>query len=311
MRLTKVFQHDTAHDDGVWSTSWIADRDGFASGSVDESVKIWEGSGSDSDKGTLYTARHTYTGHTLGVISVASDATGKYMASSALDSIVRVWNVQTNQDVGVSVSSPTEVWSIAFGPTIDDTPTLAVAGGTRASVTYQSCNPAASQEDAESLALQEKANYQLPQVITERCTSKRVPLLDTLGTWWNPVGVLKLHLHCIAGGGQQEGALCHERGMEPRLQEAGVRRYGRHSGGLRCRVAQAALAAPGPPQARAVALLHARCASNSLHSLCGGSCQCARNTAAYQAQQPQQQQGQVVAHHAASPGIASIPAFLL
>lgn len=183
MRLTKVFQHDTAHDDGVWSTAWIADRDGFASGSVDESVKVWEGSGSDSDKGTLYTARHTYTGHTLGVISVAADSTGKYMASSALDSIVRVWNVQTNQDVGVSVSSPTEVWSIAFGPTMEDTPTLAVAGGTRASVTYQTCNPAVSQDDPESLGLMEKAVYQLPQVITRRCFVSRACLPFAFGRW--------------------------------------------------------------------------------------------------------------------------------
>jgi WD repeat-containing protein 61 len=167
MRLTKIHENAAAHDDGIWTTAWLADRDGFVSGSVDESVKVWEGVEPQGGSGQPgYASRHTYTGHTLGVISVAADATGKFMASSALDSIVRVWNATTNQDCGISVSAPTEVWAIAFGPTQDDNPTLAIAAGTRAGVTFQACNPSRSADDPESMALIEKATYQLPQVIT-------------------------------------------------------------------------------------------------------------------------------------------------
>jgi WD repeat-containing protein 61 len=165
MRLTKIYENFAAHDDGIWSTAWLADRDCFASASVDESVKVWEAvepQASSAQPG--YASQHTYTGHTLGVISVAADSTGKFLASSALDSIVRVWNAQTNQDCGVSVSAPTEVWAIAFGPTQDDNPTLAIAAGTRAGITFQACNPSRQQEDGDSLSLIEKATYQLPQV---------------------------------------------------------------------------------------------------------------------------------------------------
>lgn len=45
---------------------------------------------------------HTYTSHTLGVVSVTVDPTGTFAASSALDSFIRVWNLQVR-------------WTILYG----------------------------------------------------------------------------------------------------------------------------------------------------------------------------------------------------
>ncbi len=56
---------------------------------------------------------HTYTSHTLGVVSVTVDPTGTFAASSALDSFIRVWNLQVRRAamravvIGVHLQCPT------------------------------------------------------------------------------------------------------------------------------------------------------------------------------------------------------------
>ena len=75
---------------------------------MDESVKLW------SEIDDSLEAQHTYTGHTLGVISVAVDASNTYAASSALDSFIRVWNLKDNSTKAVIETQPSETWTIAF-----------------------------------------------------------------------------------------------------------------------------------------------------------------------------------------------------
>jgi WD40 repeat protein len=71
-------------------------------GSVDETVKTWRASGDTCEE------THTYTGHALGVVSVAVDARG-LTASSALDSVIRVWDMTTNETRAVMEAPPAEV----------------------------------------------------------------------------------------------------------------------------------------------------------------------------------------------------------
>jgi WD40 repeat protein len=127
MRLTTL--HSTeAHEEGIWSSTWIPGTSRLLTGSVDESVKVWE----DTPEGQLKFV-HTYQGHTLGVVSVATDASGEYAASSALDSYVRVWRLSDHTTAAMIEAATTETWSVAFSP-INTELLLAVAGGTRGAV---------------------------------------------------------------------------------------------------------------------------------------------------------------------------------
>mmetsp|Transcript_39064 Transcript_39064/g.86901 ORF Transcript_39064/g.86901 Transcript_39064/m.86901 type:complete len:314 (-) Transcript_39064:563-1504(-) len=128
MRLTTL--HKTpAHDEGVWSASWIPNSNRLLSGSVDESVKVWE----DAQDGLKFV--HTYQGHILGVVSVVSDSSGEIAASSALDSYIRVWSLADHSTLALIEAATTETWGIAFGPQqLSEGLNLAVAGGTRGAV---------------------------------------------------------------------------------------------------------------------------------------------------------------------------------
>ncbi len=91
-RLTLTHKQEDAHDDAIWCATWVPNTTQLVSGSVDESVKIW--TVLEDQQPEVVDASHTYVGHTLGVVSVAIDVTGTYAASSALDSFIRIWNLQ-------------------------------------------------------------------------------------------------------------------------------------------------------------------------------------------------------------------------
>jgi WD repeat-containing protein 61 len=59
---------------------------------------------------------HSYIGHTLGVVSLAASADGCLVASSALDSHVRVWNARTHETRVVIATPPGENWHLGFIP---------------------------------------------------------------------------------------------------------------------------------------------------------------------------------------------------
>lgn len=129
MRLTTLHKAVGAHDDGVWAAAWVPGSNKLLTGSVDESVKSWE-EAPDSLK-----MAHHYTGHTLGVVSLAVDPTGTFAASSSLDSLIRVWNLHDHSTRALMESATTETWAIALGPEQSDGSLIcASAGGTRGSV---------------------------------------------------------------------------------------------------------------------------------------------------------------------------------
>lgn len=95
MRLTRTLKVDDAHEDAVWCVAWAPGGRSLVTGSVDESVKVWDVAAAAATPGAASPEpTHTYTGHTLGAVSVAVDATGEHAASSSLDSFVRVWSLK-------------------------------------------------------------------------------------------------------------------------------------------------------------------------------------------------------------------------
>ena len=89
-RLNLLHKHEDAHDDALWCSTWVPNQSQCITGSVDECVKVW----AVQDEAPFVENSHTYTSHTLGVVSVTVDPTGTFAASSALDSFIRVWNLQ-------------------------------------------------------------------------------------------------------------------------------------------------------------------------------------------------------------------------
>ena len=95
MRLTRTLTVDDAHEDAAWCVAWVPGGRSLVTGSVDESVKVWDVSAAAAAPGASPPEpTHTYTGHTLGAVSVAVDAGGAHAASSSLDSFVRVWSLE-------------------------------------------------------------------------------------------------------------------------------------------------------------------------------------------------------------------------
>ncbi len=177
-----------AHDEGVWTISWVPNSSQLLSGSVDESVKLWEVA-TDGVK-----PLHTYTGHTLGVISVVAEASGPYAAASALDSVIRVWNTSDNTTKSVLETPPSETWRIAFGPVSDEAVVLAAAGGSTGHVTVYK----AGDEDEGP-----QATFDLPQVRVQldgaaclhACGATTLVLISSAGC----ALLLPVHLHRSCG----------------------------------------------------------------------------------------------------------------
>ena len=136
VKLSRLAVQAGAHADGVWSLAWAVPPGGGAptllSGSVDETVKAWRVAG---DGGDGLAAVEEYTGHVLGVVSVAASA-GGLAATSSLDSVIRVWNLATGQAQAIFETPPAETWGLAFPPgdAAGGPRRLASAGGASAGV---------------------------------------------------------------------------------------------------------------------------------------------------------------------------------
>ncbi|CAL5220193.1 g2165 [Coccomyxa viridis] len=128
-RLNLLHKHEDAHDDALWCTTWVPNNSQCITGSVDECVKVW----TVQDEAPAVENSHTYTSHTLGVVSVTVDPTGTFAASSALDSFIRVWNLQDSSTKAVIETPPSETWQIKFQPQSDSL-IIAAAGGSSSKV---------------------------------------------------------------------------------------------------------------------------------------------------------------------------------
>ena len=127
VRLDLLHRKSDAHEEGVWSSAWVPGRNLLLTGSVDESVKVWE------DASDQIKMVHTYQGHVLGVVSVVVSSSGEFAASSSLDSMIRVWSLADHSTKALIETAPTETWAISFGPQTDAL-YLATAAGSRGAV---------------------------------------------------------------------------------------------------------------------------------------------------------------------------------
>jgi WD40 repeat protein/serine/threonine protein kinase len=97
------------HGDMVLSVAFSPDGKRIASGSRDNTVKIW-----DTEKGGE--PLRTLVGHNGGVPSVAFSPDGKRIVSGSWDETLKIWDVETGREVRTLRGHKAEVTSVAFSP---------------------------------------------------------------------------------------------------------------------------------------------------------------------------------------------------
>eukprot|EP00300_Choanocystis_sp_HF-7_P024392 c25834_g1_i1.p1 GENE.c25834_g1_i1~~c25834_g1_i1.p1 ORF type:complete len:310 (+),score=60.00 c25834_g1_i1:28-957(+) len=101
----------TAHDDGIWCCVWTPDNR-LVTGSVDETLKLWSVDGEDR----IHPIREVGLRNELGVVSIDVDSQGKYVVSSAMDSHLRIWDLQTHECVQAIDCGVVQNWGVSFHP---------------------------------------------------------------------------------------------------------------------------------------------------------------------------------------------------
>ncbi len=135
MRLSLLgkAEEDENHQDSVWTCAWSTKSDLLLTGSVDETVNVYH------EQDHKVKRQHNFTGHTLGVITVAVDSSGEFAASSALDSFIRVWSLENHETKDIIETPPSETWAISFNPNAEALQ-IAAAGGSSNSITLYNCD---------------------------------------------------------------------------------------------------------------------------------------------------------------------------
>nr|XP_016454319.1 PREDICTED: WD repeat-containing protein VIP3-like [Nicotiana tabacum] len=101
-----------AHDDSIWTATWIPSTEEslalLLTGGLDETVRLCDPKN--------FTCIQTFTGHCLGIVSVAAHPTRRIAASTSIDSFIRVFEVDTNNTIATLEAPPSEVWQLQFSP---------------------------------------------------------------------------------------------------------------------------------------------------------------------------------------------------
>jgi PKD repeat protein len=96
------------HTSSVFSVAFSPDGKLLASGSWDDTVKLWEVSTGQEVR--------TLEGHTNSVWSVAFSPDGKLLASGSLDDTVKLWDAATGRELRTLEGHTDDVESVAFSP---------------------------------------------------------------------------------------------------------------------------------------------------------------------------------------------------
>ena len=97
------------HTHWVCSIAFSPDGQKFASGSEDQTIRIWD----------IKTSKFlsTLEGHSSCVRSVTFSDDGKLLASGSEDGTVKIWNVDTGECLRTLTGHVGKVWSVTFSPT--------------------------------------------------------------------------------------------------------------------------------------------------------------------------------------------------
>ena len=96
------------HTGWVYSVSFSPDGETLASGSSDDTVRLW-----DANTGSHL---QTLTGHTSAVYSVSFSPDGQTLASGSSDGTVRLWDVNTGRQISSFTGHTSFVFSVSFSP---------------------------------------------------------------------------------------------------------------------------------------------------------------------------------------------------
>ena len=96
------------HSDVVWSVSFSPDGKTLASGSVDNTIKLWNV--------TTGKELRTLKGHTNLVRSVSFSPDGKTLASSSRDNTIKLWDITTGKEIRTLKGHSSSVGSVSFSP---------------------------------------------------------------------------------------------------------------------------------------------------------------------------------------------------
>jgi len=97
----------TGHSGIVFEVMFSPDGELLASGSVDNTVSIWQ----KKDGKILHTLRHP-----LGVTALAFSPDGNYLVTGSYDSNVRLWRVADSALLKTFAGSSKTIWTVAFSP---------------------------------------------------------------------------------------------------------------------------------------------------------------------------------------------------
>eukprot|EP01084_Bolivina_argentea_P152122 265413_1 len=93
---------EKAHEDGIWGVCWT-NTGHVISGSVDETAKVWT-----DDLSPV----HTLGGHRLGVLNIRTNSNGSVIATSSIDSCIRLWDLISGSQTGIIEAGPMEAWTL-------------------------------------------------------------------------------------------------------------------------------------------------------------------------------------------------------
>ena len=125
----------TGHSNSVSSVAISPDGQTLASGSSDNTIKIWNLSTGQEIR--------TLMGHSYGVWSVAISPDGQTLASGSGDNTIKIWNLSTGQEIRTLTGHSYGVSFVAISP---DGRTLASCSGDRADNTIKIWNLSTGQE---------------------------------------------------------------------------------------------------------------------------------------------------------------------
>jgi len=124
-----------AHSDSVWSVVWTA-QDTVLSASADGTVKQW-----NPTSGQI---SHSQLPHTLGIVSVSADSTGKKALYNTLEGLTSLWDLEGGEVKGrwesynrTKDEGAEPAWSVSLHPKGE---TFAATGGS-GNVTVHSADP--------------------------------------------------------------------------------------------------------------------------------------------------------------------------